>query len=109
MKLKEIRERKNISQRKLSQDLNIKPTTYNGYEKEISEPNIKTLIQLADYFHTTVDYLIGHDVPYIIDKGLFNNEQLEVIEKLKTLDKEQCKLLATYIDGLKDGIKKDKR
>ena len=106
MNLKEIRERKNISQRKLCEDLNIKTTTYNGYEKELSEPNIKTLIKLADYYHTTVDFLIGHEVPYIIDKGLFNNEQLDVIERLKTLDKEQCKLIATYIDGLKDGKKR---
>ena len=103
MKLKEIRERKKISQRKLAEDLNIKPTTYNGYEKETSEPNIETLKKLADYFHTTVDYLIEHEVPYLIDKGLFNDEQLAVIEKIKSLDKSQCLLLQTYIEGLKDG------
>ena len=30
------------------------------YENQITEPDITTLINLADYFNTSVDYLIGN-------------------------------------------------
>lgn len=103
MRLKELRKRSNKTQVEIAKYLNISQEKYSRLEAEKTNIDVATLIQLADYFHTTVDYLIEHDVPYLIDKGLFNDEQLDVIEKIKTLDKEQCKLIATYIDGLKDG------
>ena len=103
MRLREIRKQNNKTQVEVANYLNITQEKYSRLESEKSNIDVSTLKDLANYFRTTVDYLIEHDVPYIIDKGLFNDEQLEVIEKLKTLDKEQCKLLTTYIDGLKDG------
>ena len=106
MKLKEIRKKNNKTQVELAEYLNISQEKYSRLECEKTNIDVTTLIQLADYFHTTVDHLIDHEVPYLINKSLFNDEQLEIIEKLKTLDKEQCKLIATYIDGLKDGKKK---
>ena len=105
-KLKLLRKQNQKTQENVANDLSIQKQTYQNYELEKRQPDIDMIIQLADYYHVTVDYLIGHEVPYIIDKGLFNNEQLDVIERLKTLDKEQCKLIATYIDGLKDGKKR---
>lgn len=35
----------------------------NKYENHNVEPDISALIKLADYFETSVDYLIGHTVP----------------------------------------------
>ncbi len=32
----------------------------NKYENHNIEPDIETLIRIADYFQTSVDYLIGH-------------------------------------------------
>ncbi len=40
--------------------LGITQQSVNRYEKQKFEPDIGTLILLADYFETTVDYLIGH-------------------------------------------------
>lgn len=102
MKLKELREKNNISQRQIANDLDIKYTTYNGYERNMSEPDIKTLIKLADYFHTTIDHLVGHEVPYLINKSTFSSKQLELIESAQNLSNEQCEKLLAYLDGLKD-------
>ena len=103
MKLKELRVLKNKTQEEVATELNIPRTKYARYETSTSEPNFDILIKLADYFHTTIDYLVGHEVPYQLDKAMFNEEQLAVIDELKKLNKEQCYMLLAYIEGLKAG------
>ena len=61
MRLKELREAKGLSQRKLANELGMLHQTYSNYENEKREPNIATLIKLADYFDVSVDYLIEHE------------------------------------------------
>lgn len=59
MRLKEIREKKKISQLKLALDLNMNQNTISRYETGQREADYATLIQLADYFNVTLDYLLG--------------------------------------------------
>ena len=58
-RIKELREAKGISMRQASVDLNMPYTTYVNYEKGAREPNSETLILLADYFGTSIDYMLG--------------------------------------------------
>ncbi len=101
MELKKIREKMGITQKDLATQLNIKPTTYNGYEKNTSEPDIQTLIKLADYFHVTVDNLIGHNVPYLLDKSLLSNKQNELIDIISNLSDIECENVIGYCIGMK--------
>ena len=55
-----LREEKGISQQKLADMLNISQQAIFKYEKTSNEPDIDTLIKLADIFEVTVDYLIGN-------------------------------------------------
>lgn len=59
MRLKEIRKARGISQVRLAIDLHTSQNTISRYETGEREPGIRELIQLADYFHVSVDYLIG--------------------------------------------------
>lgn len=59
MRLKELR--KNISQQKVSNDLGISQKTYSTYETGTRQADYETLIKLADYFHVSLDYLLGRD------------------------------------------------
>jgi transcriptional regulator with XRE-family HTH domain len=59
MKLREIRKSRNISQLKLAMDLNMSQNTISRYETGEREPGINELIKIADYFHVSVDYLLG--------------------------------------------------
>lgn len=59
--LRQLRLSKGISQQKLADMLGITQQAINRYERQKIEPDIATLIALADYFGTTVDYLVGHD------------------------------------------------
>lgn len=59
MRIKELRKKKGISQQRLATDLNTTQNTISRYETGEREPGIDELIKIADYFHVSVDYLIG--------------------------------------------------
>ncbi len=59
MRLKDIREDKDITQKTLSEYLNIKQNTYSQYETGQRQIPIETLIKLAVYFDTSTDYILG--------------------------------------------------
>lgn len=62
--IKKLRESRRIYQREIAEALGVTTRAYQFYESGRSEPNIKTLIAIADYYHVSVDYLLGRtDVP----------------------------------------------
>ena len=62
-RLKELRQKQKISQQKLAEHFHISQQSIWKYENGLAEPDICTLIQFADYFQTSVDYLIHFPVP----------------------------------------------
>lgn len=58
MRLKEVREAKNVSQIKLAIDLGLNQNSISRYENGKREADYKTLIAFADYFNVSVDYLL---------------------------------------------------
>lgn len=48
--LKELRARLGKSQREVAQDLGVSLTTYNGWEQNVSNLKVSTVMKLADYF-----------------------------------------------------------
>lgn len=103
MKLRNLRQEQKISQTAVAKDLNMTQEKYSRIENNITDPDIETLIKLADYFHTTVDNLLDHKVPYLIDKSCYSDEQQILIDEIANLDREQCRLTKAYIDGLNEG------
>lgn len=68
IKLKELRDKKGISQYKMAAELSISQSTIGNWEAGKREPNFKTLIKLADYFGVSVDYLIGHEKKSVMER-----------------------------------------
>lgn len=60
-RLKELRKQKGLTLAELGKEVNLKNNTLSRYERGIREPNISTLIKLANLFDVTVDYLIGRE------------------------------------------------
>lgn len=56
-KLKSLRREKNISQKNLAAKLGFNYTTISNYESGRNEPNISTLIRIADIFDVSLDEL----------------------------------------------------
>lgn len=57
--LEKIRRDAGMNMREAARGLEIPYTTYVSWEKGDREPNSEMLIKLAEFFDTTIDYLIG--------------------------------------------------
>jgi transcriptional regulator with XRE-family HTH domain len=58
-RLKELREEKGLTQKQLADVLHLNSVTYLHYEKSQREPPLAVLADMAIYFETSVDYLLG--------------------------------------------------
>lgn len=59
MRLKDLREDCDLTQKALADYLHIRQNTYSQYENGQRQIPLNTLIQLAYYFHTSTDYILG--------------------------------------------------
>ncbi|MDE7122127.1 MAG: helix-turn-helix domain-containing protein [Oscillospiraceae bacterium] len=59
--LKKLRSQRELTQQQVANYLHISSSAVGMWEKNRNEPDIKTLIQLADFFNVTVDYLLGRE------------------------------------------------
>ena len=60
-RIKLARVAKMLTQKQVAAHLNVSERTYQRYEADDFEPNIKTLLALADLFDVTTDYLLGRE------------------------------------------------
>lgn len=61
LRLKELRQDKNITQGKLAEKLGLSRSTIAMYETGGSEPDLETLKNIASFFDVSVDYLMGRE------------------------------------------------
>lgn len=100
MKLKEFRKKMGVNQKDIAKKIGVTDKTYANYENGNTEPNIQTIIKLADYFHITTDELLERKEKNIIDKGMLNNLELDIIDKMQQLDRDNQIRLQTYTYAL---------
>ena len=100
MILKKLRQNINKTQKEVADDLQIQRTKYARYETGESDPDLDMLKKLADYFHVTVDYLIGHEVPYLLDKSILTDKQNKLINLIQNLKDSLCEKVEGYILGV---------
>lgn len=58
--LKKLRQEYGISQQGLANAIGVSQPSINKYENHNIEPDIEVLIRIADFFNTSVDYVVGH-------------------------------------------------
>ncbi|WP_199624510.1 helix-turn-helix domain-containing protein [Paenibacillus alkalitolerans] len=58
-RIRELRKARGMTMKQLGQRLSLAESTISGYENEIRKPDMDTLLQFADLFEVTVDYLLG--------------------------------------------------
>lgn len=59
MRIKDLREDRDLTQREIAAYLHIKQNTYSQYETGQRQLPIDILIALARYYKTSTDYLLG--------------------------------------------------
>lgn len=58
-RIRNLREDKDLTQKQMGQILNMSQTGYNQYEIGKNDVPTKILIQLANFYNTSVDYILG--------------------------------------------------
>ena len=106
MKIKELREKNNISQMELAKILKVSPAAVSNWEKERRQPDLNMIITIADYFGVSVDQVIGRDVTerprnYTEREHMLDSDAVKAIyEKLKKVDSECIPVIDSLIDCL---------
>lgn len=104
--LKKLRHKKGISQQVLADAIGTSQQSINKYENHKIEPDIETLIKIADYFETSVDYLIGHtDIDRVIenvrqyDLGATEAKLIDNYRKLSLKQRESIEsIIENYLE-----------
>ena len=58
-RIRDLREDRDLTQTQVSQMLGMSQTGYSKYETGENDLPTQVLIRLADFYHTSVDYLLG--------------------------------------------------
>ena len=93
-RLRELRDRENISQNALANTLGITRASVNAWELGISAPNAQSLVMLSKYFNVSVDYLLG-----------LNDSEYIDISDLNSTEKEMICSMVRYLSSLKENKK----
>ena len=93
-----LRTSRHLTQEKIAELFYLNTSSISKYEKNRSLPEINLLIQLADFFEVSVDYLLCRtDVPYKIEtpeNGLYLSNE----NQLTYLNPTEEKAIRQYFD-----------
>ena len=99
-----LRIEKGLSQKQLAEKVNVSQQSINKYENHDVEPNTETLCLLADFFETSVDYLIGHTniknkIQHTSEMAL-NLEEENLIKKYRKLSAYDKETVITILNRI---------
>ena len=104
--LKQIRNSKDLLQTKVAMDLNITQETVSSYETGRVFPSSDMLIKLADYYNTSIDYLLCRtkfDMPINdIKPNNISDSDFILLNKINKLSPNYKSKVEGYIDGLNE-------
>lgn len=80
-KLKALRTAKGLTQKQLSDYLELDKATISCYENNSAYPSINILIKICNYFNVSSDYLLGIDTNFNNMKNL-TDKQYKIINEL---------------------------
>lgn len=90
-----------MSQQQLAAVLGISQQAINKYENHKIEPDIDTLCKMADFFDTTIDFLVGHNdispSPEQEDFGSLSETEKQIIIGYRKLNISEKKCIQTLI------------
>ena len=104
-RVKDLRENADMSMDELAKELGVSKSRINMWENNGTIPRGDVLIQLANYFKVTTDYLLGNDDTSSLS---ITNQQLSSLQRnlaklnSKDLEKAEGMLKAVFMDIFND-------
>lgn len=96
--LRVLRLQSGVTQRELAEAIGVSQQSINKYENHNIEPDIETMKRLADFFQTSIDYLVGHT---LAAPGLTAEEARLLLQYRRLSSKQQScvlQILRSYLD-----------
>ena len=102
-RIKELRDEKNMTQIRLSIELNVSQETVSAYEIGKHYPSVKSLLRMSELFGASMDYIMGMSPvrSAILEKGIPDDE-VRLLRLYRTLDKLKKEKAYSYMQGLAD-------
>ena len=94
--MKKIRESLQLTQVKVANDLKLSRQVYNFYENGKRNPDMQTLIKIADYYGVSIDYLLGR-------RNVIKPENIDeddLLSKINTADSETKASVEQFLNYL---------
>lgn len=100
MILKELMQEKGIQQQQMAEILNVSRASIYKYQQGKAEPNIETLVKIADYFDVSLDYLCGRQNKNLIFADGLSDTQKKLVAIIKRLTPEQANFALGYFSNM---------
>ena len=101
--LKVLRQEKGISQQQLADVILVSQQSINKYENHNVEPDIETLIKIADFFNVSLDYLVGRtDIREMVEKTKtsdLSDSEAYMVSRYRKLSDKQKKCIITLAES----------
>ena len=101
--LKRLREQKGVYLKEVAPVLGVSVGTVSNYEHGVHAPDPDTLMQLADYYGVSIDYLIGHtDYPCpisVFDREIYGEYTVgQFLELVDRLSSQEVQYLVHFLE-----------
>lgn len=84
-KIYSLRVAKGMTQEQLAAILCVSPAAVSKWERNIANPSIEMLWELADYFECSMDELVGREEKRLTKVGIYNSEKMRLVEVAEEL------------------------
>ena len=98
-RLRELREKKQVSQDDVSKFLGVERTTYTSYESGRSRP-VRVLNKLAEYYNVSIDYLLGLadlPLPKEVNINTLSDMEKQLIFDFRSLNNKGKEKIIQYV------------
>ena len=84
-KIYSLRVAKGMTQEQLALLLSVSPAAVSKWERNLANPSIEILWELADYFECSIDELIGREEKHLVKVGMYDSEKMQLAEVAEEL------------------------
>lgn len=104
--LKKLRIKYHMSQQQVAAKIGVSQQSINKYENQNVEPDIESMIELADMFNTSIDYLVGNTnierrIEEVSEYSL-NDDEAALIDSYRMLPRVKRECIDYVISVLAD-------
>lgn len=106
IRLKELRNEKNVSQAALSKAIGVSTGCIGMLETGKREPTSNTLLLLSNYFGVTTDYLLGREDDFgnVETNADLSEEEKEILATYRALPVQRRKTFMYFVQSCKEEL-----